>query len=119
MASGAGQRRRRLAFEERDDAAAPDDRYGTTVGSWRWRFTRWARLQYLRGGEGVVEQRLTGRQPVVVYLLKSIEARSITPDWRAIDYATGEIFAIRSVEPSEDNSEIQLLAETGAGVNSG
>lgn len=104
MTTGAGQRRERIAFEQRGDAG---------MGEWVERFTYWARVTPLRGGETVLAKRLTGVQPVVINVLASSQTRTVDATWRARDARTGVIYAIHSDIQSENRAEIDFMAEAG------
>lgn len=90
------------------------DGYGGRVDGWEEEFTRWARRQYLRGGEEVRGARLSGRSPVVLTVRKDSETETATPDWKAV--IGGTDYNIRTVEPHEDGMYIDFLCESGVAV---
>jgi head-tail adaptor len=106
----AGQLSERFSFEKRVDAA---DGFGNFEGAWERQFVVAARRKMLVGGETVMAARLSGRQPAVLTIRSSIQARTITTDWRAVDTRSGDVWNIRSVTPMEDRSGIDLLCERG------
>jgi hypothetical protein len=70
------------------------------------------------GGEDVLAARLTGKGFVNIIVRQSAQTRSVTPDWRAKDERTGEIYNIRSViDPEGGNSKygfyFEMLCEHG------
>jgi head-tail adaptor len=106
----AGQLSERFSFEKR---AAAVDGYGNFQGDWERQFVVAARRKMLVGGETVMAARLSGRQPAVLTIRNSTQARTITTDWRAVDTRSGDVWNIRSVTPIEDRSGIDLLVERG------
>ena len=106
----AGLLNERFRFEKRVDQA---DGYGNFQGDWQAQFTVYGRRQDLRGGETVIAARLEGRQPAVITIYNSIQARTITTDWRAVDARNDDIWNIRSITRLEDRGSIDLLCERG------
>ncbi|GGD30797.1 head-tail adaptor protein [Aureimonas glaciei] len=113
MPISAGQLRERFAF---DGPTEVDDGYGGVVAGFGEQFSVAARRQYLRGGEAVQAARLQGKQPVILTVRRSSQTEAITTQWRARDARTGEVFNIRSIEPSEDRSGFDILAEAGVAI---
>lgn len=107
----AGDRRDRFAFDRRETVA--DDGYGNTTGGWIEHCEVWTAKIPLRRGESVQASRLSGVQPYILNVLASSQTRSITTAYRARDIRTGEVFNIRTVEPSADRAAIEFLVETG------
>lgn len=110
MSLRAGQMKWRFKFDRRTSV---NDGLGNFDGPWAEQFEARARRQDLRGGESVIASRLQGVQPVVLSIYVSADSLAVTPDWRARDARTGEIFNIRAVTPAEDNRHIDLLCEKG------
>lgn len=106
----AGQLSERFAFEE--PTLTPDG-YGGTVEGFAERVVTSARRVFKRGGEGVLAARLEGRQPAILTIRMSGQARAITTAWRARDTRSGVVYNIRSVEPSEDRAWLEMLVEGG------
>lgn len=106
-----GQLDQRITFRSRGPHVGPDD--GNTEGEFADRFTLNARRQFLRGSETVQAARLEGRQPVLFSVYASSLSRQITTDWQARDARTGQVFAIKAVNPTEDRAWIEILAESG------
>lgn len=109
---GAGKMDRRIRFERREDV---DDGYGNTVaGDWTPQFEQAAHRQWLRGGESVFAARLESRQPAIITVRDSAQARSVTADWRAVDTRDGRIYNIReNPKESDDRRFLEMLAESG------
>lgn len=99
MLTTAGDMTDRLRFESR--AATADDYGNEVAGDWRERFTRWADVWTMRGGEEVIASRLQGKQPVRITVHSDSETRTITPEWRAVDTRSGAIYAIKAVVDEE------------------
>lgn len=109
--AGAGDLPFRFTFSRREDV---DDGYGNTVsGDFVDQFTLWTGCKFLRGGEGVIAARLEARQPAILTVRVSPEARRISADWRAVD-ADGVEYAIReNPKLSDDRSRLEMLVEAG------
>ena len=87
---------------------------GGVTGTWERQFELYAGIEYLRGSEPVIAQRLKGVQPVVIKVRVSRLTKQIRASWRARD-RNGIIFNIKSTTPNLARSYIDLLCETGAG----
>jgi head-tail adaptor len=104
----AGALKDRIRFERR----GVDDN-GDRLGDWNpdEAVTRWARLIFLQGGEGVLQQRLAGQQPVVITIREDGETKLIDNTWRGVDTLTGKTFDIREAHPAKgERAAIDLLA---------
>lgn len=115
-----GRLRSRVRFDKRGvpavtSPASPD--YGNSEGDWQSQFTKWAEVRPIKGGEGVIAARLTGRQPVLVFVRSDSETRLVTTDWRAIEVladGTERLYNIRGVEDMErKNAYLTLICERG------
>ncbi len=106
------QYRERVRFDRRglDDN---DDR----AGPWGPITTVWARIQPLKGSETVLEQRLQGVQPFVIYVRASSVTRAIDNSYRAVDARdASRVFDITAPPIlTEDRREVQILATLKAG----
>lgn len=109
---GAGELKHRLRFEARESF---DDGYGNTQSDFASRFTRWAAIKPLKGGETVMASRLQGTQPVLIVVRLDPNTKSIAPDWRAVDVKTGAVYALHSVADMEQKRLYLTLTAT-AGV---
>lgn len=107
----AGRLDQRFRFEKRIEA---DDGYGNSQGDWHVQFTLWAGRKFLRGGEAVLAARLEARQPAILTIRNSTDARQITADWRAIDDRTETVYAIREdPKMTDDRAFLEFLVEAG------
>jgi head-tail adaptor len=91
---------------------APDG-YGGTVFGWTEQFVTQANIRFLRGGETVQAARLQGRQPVVVTIRNSTEARNVLPSWRMRDARAGTVYNVRSIVETDNRQFLELTAESG------
>ncbi|MFG1465259.1 head-tail adaptor protein [Xanthobacter sp. DSM 24535] len=109
--TSAGDLRERIRFEKR---AAANDGAGNTKGDWQAQFTVAAKVQPLKGGEGVLAGRLAGSQPVIIIVRSSAATRQISPAWRAVDARTGVIYALTgTADMAGDRAFIDILAVAG------
>ena len=106
--SSAGKMRDRIRFDQR-----ALDANQVRLGPWEEGFTVWAETTWLRGGEGVVAQRLEGKQPVAFSIRDSAQARTITTGCRAVDSRTQQAFDVTAVSPSREPGFIDVLAVSG------
>ena len=90
-------------FEERDAD-------GMLVQSWLLRFTLAAHVLYLRGSEAVMQARLQSKNPAIITVRKSSQARAITSEWRA--EIAGKLYDIKE-DPRPDQARrlLEMLAE--------
>ena len=107
----AGMLRDRFAF---DEPTAEPNGMGGTINGWAERWTCAAHVRYLRGGERVMQGRLSGVQPVVITIRASHASEAIGRDWRARDVRRGTIYNIRSIVPSDDRAMLEMTCEEGA-----
>lgn len=110
--SGAGGRFQEFQFQKRLNSS---DGYGNTLSSaWTTQFSERVEVLYLRGGEQVMASRLEGRQPAVMTVPTSANARSVTTDWRLVnkDDPT-DIWNVRSISPAQNRRDIDMLCERG------
>ncbi|WP_164512752.1 head-tail adaptor protein [Caulobacter vibrioides] len=105
-----GEFRERVQFQQR-----AEDANGDRLGDWETedRFKTAARYTFLRGGETVMQARLTGVQPVVIRVRASGAMREVTADFRVLDLRTGAAFNIRSVLPDLRRKVIDFTCDTG------
>lgn len=111
--TGAGNLRERITIQRRVNT---DDGHGNTVGEWADLFTLSAGIEFRRGGEGVLAARLIARQPAIMTVGNSAQARGILPSDRAVNARTGEIFNIceHPRESRENRGFLEMLVEAGA-----
>lgn len=103
----------RVAFDAPEYVA---DGSGGQTRTWAEMLTCAAGFRFLRGGETVQAARLDGRQPAVVTIRSSSDARQITTDWRMRDTRTGAVYNVRSIVPTDDRAFLELLCESGVAV---
>lgn len=110
--AGAGHLRDRFTIQRR---VTTDDGYGNTVGAWADQFTVWGAVQFMRGSEPVMAARLNARQPAILTIRNSQQARGIRASDRAVNARTGEAFNIRELprEARENRGFLEMLVEAG------
>jgi hypothetical protein len=108
MATGAGELKDRVRFDSRALNAN-----GDPLGPFAPGFTVWAKLDYLRGSEVAIQQRLEKRQPVSVTVRDSSQARTINPAMQMVNTRTGEIFNVTAATPAKDAGFRNILAVSG------
>jgi len=106
----------RERFKIQRNVAAGDWSGHPAEADWQDRFEIWGGIKFLRGSEAVIAARLTARQPAVLRIRTSSQARSILPSDRAVNARTGEIFNIRELpRTARDNRGfLEMLVEAGA-----
>ncbi len=110
----AGELRERVTFGKRPST---DDGYGNEEGSWQDQFTVAARIQPLKGGEGVQAARLAGTQPVIIRVRWSADTVLIAPAWRAVDARSSIQYQIKSIMNADEKKKyLDILAEAGGAV---
>lgn len=99
--TAAGDLKWRVRF---DKQTSVEDPYGGTINNqWVEQFSRAAEITPLKGGEGVMGQRLQGTQPVLIKVRFDSLTRTIEPSWRAVELLNNvavRYYAIKS--PPED-----------------
>lgn len=108
MTMGAGKLRDRVRFDSRTP-----DANGDPLGPFTPGFTVWANIEYLRGSEVALAQRLEKRQPVSVTVRDSTQARTINPAMQMVNTRTGEIYNVTSAVPAKDAGFKNILAVSG------
>lgn len=111
---GAGDLRDRFTIQR--DMAVPDWSGHPGEPDWQDQFTIWGNIAFMRGGEAVIAARLTARQPAILTVRISTQAKSILPSDRVKDARTGEIFNIRERPrvSRENRGFLEVLVEAGA-----
>lgn len=109
----------RVAFLQREEG---DDGMGNTLSKWVEKFQCHAAYRHLRGGEGVMAGRLSGKHPQLIIVRVSSLTREITSDWAVRDVRqsqmidgviSGTAFNIRDITHETDRMFITLLCESG------
>ncbi|WP_028748507.1 phage head closure protein [Rhizobium mesoamericanum] len=110
--TGAGDLREVIEFQTRTEE---DDGYGNVVtGPFATVWSAPARIQILRGSETVIAGRLAGKQTIAATIRWQPDVATLTSSaWRAKNGRTGELMNIRSIEPDERKSFVNILCETG------
>lgn len=107
----AGRLDRRLRF---DSPKQVSDGAGNYTDGWEEQFSVAANRKWLRGGESVLAARLESRQPAIITIRNSTDARRITADWRCVDVRDGRQYAIRENPKESDNGGyLEFLVEAG------
>lgn len=112
----AGKMRERLSFQMRQ---AVDDGYGNEQsGGFVEQFNCSAEVIPLKGGEGVMQSRLTGSQPVIIRIRSGAAAKLVTTGWRAVDARNaGRIYNITAVaNMDQKNAYLDIMAVSGVAV---
>lgn len=99
---------KRVAFDDRQQV---DDGHGNFTGAFVEVFTCWGAFTYLRETESVIAARLEGRQPLVVRVRATDQTEKVDHDWRMRHGS--DVYAVRSVIPSEDRRWIDIMVERG------
>jgi head-tail adaptor len=111
---GAGQRDNRVRFERR--AVTVDDGYGNDREAFATLFDRWAGFRPKFGREQIEAGRLESNMQGTLTVLADPETKTITAADRVVfvsgPYA-GKACQIRSLVPTPDAREIEVLIEEG------
>lgn len=100
------QLRRKVTFRQRGL-----DANGVRLGALADVVTRAARVQALKGGEAVQQQRLEGQQPVIITIRADSLTRTIDNSFEAVDARDPTIaWDIQSVIDTEDRAWREILA---------
>jgi head-tail adaptor len=113
MALGAGDLDARVRFDARGA-----DANGDPLGDFVPGFTVGAKVDYLRGSESAVSNRLQGLQPVTITVRDSTQSRTITNAFRAVIVSgrgvrVGETLNITAVAPAQDLGFTNIMATSG------
>ena len=99
-----------VSFQRRGDV---DDGHGNKVnGDFAEVFREWARVKPMKGGEGVVEARLSARQPAILTVRATVAAEAVNADWIAV--IGGVAWSVK--EPprlTDDRQFLEMLVERG------
>jgi head-tail adaptor len=87
-----------------------DDGYGNKRGDFQEVFRDWGGFRFLRGGEGVIESRLASKQPAILTLRSTAQAKTIAPHWRVV--AGGRAYDVKEhPRPTDDRMFLEILVE--------
>ena len=105
-----------MRFTIQRDMATPDWSGHPSDPDWKDQFTIWGNIVFMRGGEAVIAARLTARQPAILTIRDSAQAKGIKPSDRVKNARTGEIFNIREQprESKDNRGFLEVLIEAGA-----
>lgn len=111
--TGAGDLDARVRFDRRGA-----DANGDRLGPFEDGFTVAAGVDYLRGSETAVTNRLQGLQPAAITIRDSNQARAITAGYRAVIIAgrgvrVGEVFNVTAVAPARKLGFLNVMATSG------
>lgn len=99
-----------VSFQRRGEV---DDGHGNKVdGDFIEVFQEWARVNPMKGGEGVVEARLSARQPAILTVRAIAAAEAMNADWIAV--TGGVVWSLK--EPprlTDDRQFLEVLVERG------
>lgn len=99
---------KRAGFYEPEIYRDPD---GGLIQDYILKFTAWANVHPLRGGEQVMQARLVSKNPAIITIRASNEARLITSEWRV--QINGQWFDIKEdPRESQDRAFLEMLAES-------
>ena len=86
------------------------DADGQVIQDWVLRFTVAAHVLYLRGSEAVMQARLQSKNPAIITIRHSVQARAITSEWRVnVDGRTFEIQ--EDPRPDQGRRTLAMLAQ--------
>lgn len=101
-----GELTRPVTFQQR-----ADDGNGDPLGDWTDVVTRMAKITPNIGGEGVIDQRIEGNQPVVIYIRRDLTTKLIDNSYRAYDVLEPTtIWNVASVIRNEREDMMEVLA---------
>lgn len=88
---------------------------GGTLDQWLSQFSVWAAVKHLRGGEAIMQARLASRNPVILTIRNSTQARRITSEWQVeLRDRTGirKVYELREdPRPIERGAYLEMLVE--------
>lgn len=88
---------------------------GGMLDQWMPQFHVWAAVKHLRGGEAVMQARLASRNPVILTIRNSTQARRITSEWQVeLRDRTGirKVYELREdPRPIERGALLEMLVE--------
>lgn len=103
----------RVRFDQRGE-----DDNGDRLGPFEDGFEVWANVDYLRGSESAVANRLQGSQPVTILVRETPQTRDVTNAMRAVAISgrglrDGEVFNITAVAPAQEVGFLNIMATSG------
>lgn len=91
------------------------DANGDPLGDWETVFQRRVKLVNLRGGEGVMQQRIQGNQPVLLVVRACSETRSVDNSFRAINHQSRQIYDLSAATETPDRAWVEILGVAKSG----
>lgn len=111
----AGELRRRVRFDQR-----ALDANGVRLGAWGEVVTRDAKIVPRLGGEGVVQMRLEGTQPVIITVRRDTLTKIIDNSFRGVDARdTAVTWDISEARWNEGDDSMEFLAVQRRGGEDG
>lgn len=110
MSHWAGELRDRITLQRR-----ATDSNGDALGGWETRFKRATKLLNLRGGEGTLQQRIQGNQPVLLVVRACPDTRAIDNSFRAINHRTRQIYDLSAASETPDRTWVEVLGVAASG----
>lgn len=111
--TGAGLLEQMVAFDKREEV---DDGAGNVVGAWVEQFRDYAQFIFSRGSETVMAARLESREPMLVRIRASANARLIGADWQMRDlHGDNKAYNINDITWDNSRAMVDLLV-TGGGA---
>jgi head-tail adaptor len=109
--TGAGLLEQKVAFDKREEV---EDEYGNMVAGWIEQFQDRAAFIYLRASESVMAARLESREPMLVRIRMSANARLIENEWQMRDLRDADKpYNVRDVTWDNNRAVVDLLVEGG------
>lgn len=108
---GAGLFIQRVAFDKREEV---EDEYGNMVAGWTEQFQTRAHFEFLHGSETVMAARLESREPMLVRIRMSADAKLIENEWQMRDLGDeAKPYNVRDVTWDNSRAVIDLVVEGG------
>lgn len=106
----AGELRDRVTVQRR-----AVDANGDRLGDWEVKFSRATKILNLRGGEGTLQQRIQGNQPVLLVVRADPDTRPIDNSFRAINHRTMQIYDLSAASETQGRAWVEILGVAAAG----
>lgn len=91
------------------------DANGDPLGEWESQFARATKVINLRGGEGVQQSRIQGKQPVLLVVRAGAETRAVDNSFRAISHRTRQIYDLSTASETTDRAWVEILGTAESG----
>lgn len=110
MSHQAGDLRERITLQRREL-----DENGDPLGDWESRFSRAVKVVNLRGGESVMQQRIQGKQPVLLVVRADPETITLDNSFRAINERTLQIYDLSAAAETTGRDWVEILGSAASG----